>query len=102
VHTAYTAIYEKSNATTTAAPHLLMKLDEQNTAKTSFKSAASELCGDIFAAECLVNGQKVLVVTVYVSLNTPSDDRRSLIFPNWLCVLQKCAKYLKVFGKEKL
>jgi hypothetical protein len=57
-----------------AMPHLLMRLDKQNTAKTSIKLAASESCGDVCAAECLVNGQKMLVVTVYISPNTPSDD----------------------------
>jgi hypothetical protein len=59
------------NATTIAAPHLLMKLDEQNMAKTSFKLPASDSCGDVCAAECPVNGQKVPVV-----------DCKSLIFSN--------------------
>jgi hypothetical protein len=76
------SIYEKNNATTMAMPHLLMKLDKQNTAMKSFKLAASDSCGDVCAAECLVNGQKVLVVTVYISPNTPSDDWKSLIFSN--------------------
>jgi hypothetical protein len=49
-------------------------------AKTSFKLAASESRGDICAAECLVNGRKVLVVTVYMSPNTPSDDGKSDVF----------------------
>jgi hypothetical protein len=62
------------------APHLLMKLDKQNMAKTLFKLAASESCGDVCAAECLVNGLKMLVLTVYVC--TPSDDWKSLIFSN--------------------
>jgi hypothetical protein len=65
-----------------ATPHLLMKLDKQNMVKTSFKLAASVSCGDIHAAECLVNGQKMLVVTVYVSPNTPRDDWKYLIFSN--------------------
>jgi hypothetical protein len=43
------------NATTMAMPHLLMKLNKQNMAKTSFKLPASDLCGDICAAECPVN-----------------------------------------------
>jgi hypothetical protein len=73
-------IYEKNKASTMATPHLLMKLDKPNMAKTSFKLPASESCGDVCAAECLVNGQKVLVVTVYVSPNTPRDDWKSLIF----------------------
>jgi hypothetical protein len=62
------------NATTMATPHLLMKLDKQNMTKTSFKLPTSDSCGDVCAAECLVNGQIVLVVAVYVSPNTPSDD----------------------------
>jgi hypothetical protein len=45
------AIYEKSNATAMATPHLLIKLDKQNMAKTSFKLPASETCGDVCAAE---------------------------------------------------
>jgi hypothetical protein len=57
---------QKNDATTMATPHL-MKLDKQNMAKTSFKLAASESCRDICAADCLVNGQKVLVVTVHIS-----------------------------------
>jgi hypothetical protein len=44
-------IYEKNNATPMPTPHLLMKLAIQDLAKTSFKSAASESCGDISAAE---------------------------------------------------
>jgi hypothetical protein len=62
------------NASTMATPHLLMKLDKQNMAKTSFKLPASDSCADVCAAECPVNGQKVLVLTVYVSPNTPSDE----------------------------
>jgi hypothetical protein len=49
-------------------PHLLMKLDKQNIAKMSFKLPASDSCGDICAAGCLVNGQKVLVETVYLHI----------------------------------
>jgi hypothetical protein len=52
--------------------HLFMKLDKQNMAKTSFKLAASESCGDVCAGECLANGQQMLMVAVYVSQNTPS------------------------------
>jgi hypothetical protein len=44
-----------------------MKLDTQNMAKTSFKLPSSESCGDVCAAECLVKGQKMLVVTVRIS-----------------------------------
>jgi hypothetical protein len=79
-----------------ATPHLLMKLDKQNMAKTSFKLAASELCGDICAAQCLVKGQKVLVVTVYVSPNTASDDWKSDIFKlGW--VFSKSVQHVQVF-----
>jgi hypothetical protein len=70
------------NAATMATPHLLMKMDKQNMTKTSFKLPASDSCGDVCAAECPVNGQKVLVVTTYVSPNTPNDDWKSLIFSN--------------------
>jgi hypothetical protein len=57
-----------------SAGHLLMKLDKQNMAEILFKLAASESCGDICAAECLVNGQKVMAITVYLSPNIPSED----------------------------
>jgi hypothetical protein len=70
-------MYEKNNTTTITTPHLLMQLDKQNMAKTSFKLAASGSCGDVCAAECPVDEQKVLVVTVYVSPHTPSDDCKS-------------------------
>jgi hypothetical protein len=70
------------NTTTMATPLLLMKLDKQNMAKISFKLPASDSYGDVCAAEYLVNGQKMLVVTVYVSPNTPSDNWKSLIFSN--------------------
>jgi hypothetical protein len=36
------AIYEKNNATTIAAPHLLMQLDKENMAKMSSKLPASD------------------------------------------------------------
>jgi hypothetical protein len=65
------------NATTMATPHLLMKLDKQNMAKMSFKAPASDLCLDVCEAECPVNGPKVLVVTMYVTPNTPIDDWKS-------------------------
>jgi hypothetical protein len=70
------------NATNMAAPHFLMRPDKQNMAKTSFKLPASDWCGNVCAAECIVNGQKLLVVAVYISPNAPSDDRKSLIFSN--------------------
>jgi hypothetical protein len=62
-----------------ATPHPLMTLGKQNMAKKPFKLAASDSCGDVCAAECPVNGQKVLVVTVYISPNSLSDDCKSLI-----------------------
>jgi hypothetical protein len=75
-----------------AKSHLLLKLDKQNMEKTTFKLDASESCGDICVAECLVHGQKMLVVTVYVSPYTPSDD--------W--VFSKSVQNVEVFGKERL
>jgi hypothetical protein len=77
-----------------------MKLDKRNTAKTSFKLAASELCGNICAAVCLVNGQKVLVVTVYISPNTPSDDWKSLIFSNLDGYSPKVCKIFKFLARR--
>jgi hypothetical protein len=55
-----------------------MTLDKQNMAKTSFKLAASDSCGDVCAGECPANGHKELVVTVYVSPN--NSQRRLEIF----------------------
>jgi exonuclease III len=94
------AIYEKNNATTMATPHLLMKLDKQNTANTSFKLAASDSCGDVCAAECRANGQKVLVVTVYVSPNTPSYNWKSLIFSNLDWYSPKVCKLFKFLARR--
>jgi hypothetical protein len=59
-----------------------------------FKLAASDSCGDVCAAECPVNGQKVLVVTVHVSPNTPWDDWKSLTFSNLARYSQKVCKML--------
>jgi hypothetical protein len=83
-----------------ATPHLLMKLDRQNRAKSSFKLAARESCGEICAAECLVNGQKVLVVTVDVYPNAPSDDRKSLIFSNLDGYSPKMCKTFKFLARR--
>jgi hypothetical protein len=83
-----------------ATHHLLMKLDKQNMAKMSFKLAASESCGDVRAAECLLNGQKVLVVTVYVSPNTPSDDLKWLKFPNLAGYSPKVCKMFKFLARR--
>jgi hypothetical protein len=80
------------NATTVAMSHLLMKLDRQNMAKTWFQLPASDSCGDVCAAEFLVNRQEGLVVTVYVSRNTPSDDWKSLIFSNLTVYSPKVCK----------
>jgi hypothetical protein len=86
------AMYGKNNTTTVAAPHLLVKLDEQNMTKMSFKLAASESCADIRAAKWLVNGQRVLVATVYDSPNTSRDDLKSLRFSNLVGYSLMCAK----------
>jgi hypothetical protein len=56
------------NATTMATPQFLMKLNKQNMAKTPLKLPASDSCGDVCAVQCLVNGQKMLVVAVYIYL----------------------------------
>jgi hypothetical protein len=74
------------NATTMATPLFLMKLDEQNVGKTSFKLPASDSCGEVCEADCLVNGQKMPVVTVYVSPDTLSDDWKSSIFSKIITV----------------
>jgi hypothetical protein len=94
-----------NNATIMVTPHLLIKLDKQNMAKTSFKLPASDSCGDVCAAECPVNGQKVLVVTVYVSPNTLSDDWKSLIFSNlagYSSEVCKMFKFLATRGCEDM
>jgi hypothetical protein len=88
------------NASTMAKSHLLMNLDKQNMAKTSFKLRASDSCGDVCAAECPVNGQKVLVVAVYVSPNTPSDDWKCLIFYNLAGYSPKMCKMFKFLARR--
>jgi hypothetical protein len=49
-------------------------------AKTSFKLPASDLCGDACAAECPVNGQKVLVVTVRIVRISKDSQQQLEIF----------------------
>jgi hypothetical protein len=88
------------NITTMTMPHLLMKLVKQNIAKTSLKLPASDSSGDICVAECLVNGQKVLVVTVCVSPNTSSDNWKSLIFSNLAGYSPKVSKMLSFWQGE--
>jgi hypothetical protein len=88
------------NATIMPTPLLLMKLDKQNMAKTSFKLPASDSCGDVCAAECPVVGQKLLVVPVYVSPNTPSDDWKSLIFSNLAGYSPKVCKMFKILARR--
>jgi exonuclease III len=83
-----------------ATPHLFMKLDKLNMAKTSFKLAASETCGEICAAECPANRQKVLVVTVYVSPNNSSDDWNSLIFSNLDRYSPKVCNMFKILARR--
>jgi hypothetical protein len=80
-----------------ATPQLLMTLDKQNMGKTSFKL---ESCGDICTAKCLVNGQKVLLMTVYVSPNTTSDEWNSLIFCNLAGYSPKVCKLFKFFARR--
>jgi hypothetical protein len=58
------------------------------------------LCGNICAAECLVNGQKVLVVTVYISPNTPCDDWKFLIFSNLAGCSPKVCKIFKFLARR--
>jgi hypothetical protein len=70
--------------------------------KASFELAASESCGDVCAAECLVSGQKVLVVTVYESPNTLSDDWKSLIVSNLSPKLCKIFKFLANINCEDM
>jgi hypothetical protein len=69
-------------------------------AETSFKLPASDSCADVCVAECLVNGQKVLVVTVYVSPNTRSDDWKSLIFSNLAEYSPKVCKIFKFLARR--
>jgi hypothetical protein len=88
------------NATTMATPHLLMKLDKQNMAKTSLKLPASDSCGDVCAAEGPVNGRNAPVMTVYVSPSTPSDDWKSLRFSNLDGRSPKVCKMLKFLARR--
>ncbi|KDR08288.1 hypothetical protein L798_01976 [Zootermopsis nevadensis] len=72
------AMYEKHGATTMATPHLLMKLPKEDGA--DYRIAEAEKSGDICASECMVNGEKVFVVTLYISNNTPIDDCKRFVF----------------------
>jgi hypothetical protein len=60
----------------------------------------SETCGDACAAECLLNGQKALVVTVYISANTPSDDWKYLIFYNLVGYSPKVCKMFQFLARR--
>jgi hypothetical protein len=50
--------------------------------------------------QCPVNGQKVLVVTVYVSPNTPSGDWKSSIFSNLAGYSPKVCKMFKFLARR--
>jgi hypothetical protein len=65
-----------------------------------FKLPASDSCGDVCAAERPVNGKKPLVVTVYVSPSTPSDDWKSLIFCNLAGYSPKVCKMFKFLARR--
>jgi hypothetical protein len=69
-------------------------------ANASFKLPASDSCGDVCAAECLVNGKKALVVSACVAPNTPSDDWKSLIFPNLAGHSPKLFKIFKFLARR--
>jgi hypothetical protein len=88
------------NASTMAMPHFLMELDEQNLSRTSFQLPASDSCGDVCAAECLVNGQNMLVVTVYMSPNIPSDDWKVFMFSNFAGYSPKLCKMFKFLARR--
>jgi hypothetical protein len=51
--------------------------------------------------QCPVNGQKVLVVAVYVSPNTPSDDWKSLICSNLAGYSPKVCKMFKFLARKR-
>jgi hypothetical protein len=96
----HTLLWNKEKYLKISPGHLLMKLDEQNMTKKSFRLAASESYGDVCAAECLVNGQRVRVVTVYVSPTTPSGDWKPLIFSNLAGYSPKVCKMFKVLARR--
>jgi hypothetical protein len=50
--------------------------------------------------QCPVNGQKVLVVPVYVSQNTPSDDWKSSIFSNMAGYSPKLCKMFEFLARR--
>jgi hypothetical protein len=66
----------------------------------SFKLPALDSCGDGCAAKCPINGQKVLVVTVYVSPNTPSNDWKYFIFSNFSGYSPKVCKMFKFLARK--
>jgi hypothetical protein len=50
-----------------------------NNEGADYRIAAAEKRGDVCAAECTVNGKKVLIVALYLSNNTPIDDCKRFV-----------------------
>jgi hypothetical protein len=71
----------------------LNKTWQRRRLNTCFRFVWRRLCSND-----LVNGQKMLVVTVYVSPNTSSDDWKSLIFSNLVGYSPKVCKMFKVLA----
>jgi hypothetical protein len=44
-----------------------------------YEKHKTKVRGDICAAECMVNGEKVLIVTFYLSSNTPIDGCKRFV-----------------------
>jgi exonuclease III len=87
-------VYEKYGATSMATPHLLMKLSKED--GEEYRIAAAENRSDICAADCMVNGENVLIVTPYISNHTPIDDCKRFILSH----LSNYTKMVSVMATE--
>lgn len=95
------AMYEKEDCMLFSTPHILMKFDTKLLGLTLGRSVAvSEECGDICAVESTLNGQKCLLVTVYVSPNSSIDDIEFFFIVNLMMYTKKAALMFDQIAKR--
>jgi hypothetical protein len=91
-------IYEKRGAATMATPHLLMHINHVESANLY---ALTDNIGDVCAAEVMVDGVRTLLVSLYISPNTFTDDIELFLLYNLVAYSPKiCTMWqgLKRFG----
>jgi hypothetical protein len=99
------AIYEKENCTLYSTPHILMKFDHNDLLQVHSTTAGSQDCGDICVIETIVNDQKVLLVTVYITPSTNMKDVKFFFLRNLLMYTPKASSMfqeIKERGYDKI